>query len=74
VELALHQVDENGFVNLSGIATPGGHYTVARNDTSGVIRLVPVKVTTTAVKRDEPHITDPNSLDTDTPWIGDDPS
>ena len=49
MELALHKVDKSGFVNLSGIAAPDGHYTVHRNDTSGVIRLVPVKVTTTAV-------------------------
>lgn len=48
MELSLHQVDRNGFVNLAGIAEPDGHYTVARN-ASGVIRLSPVKVTTTAV-------------------------
>lgn len=48
MDLTLHVADENGFVNLDGIAVPGAWYTAARNDNSGVVRLTPVKVATTA--------------------------
>lgn len=57
MQFALYQVDENGFINLNGIAEPGQNFTVSRNDNSGVIRLVPIEVHTTKVAAKTP--TDP---------------
>lgn len=51
MELTLHVADDNGLINLGGIVPPGAHYTATRNDNTGVVRLVPVKVATTATKR-----------------------
>jgi hypothetical protein len=48
VDLTLYVADENGLINLDGIVPPGTHYTAARNENTGVVRLVPVKVATTA--------------------------
>lgn len=51
MELTLYVADEDGFINLAGIVPPGTHYTGARNPTTGVVRLVPVNVATTAAKQ-----------------------
>lgn len=66
MDLTLYVADENGLVNLAGIVPPGAHYTAARNENSGVVRLVPVKVATTAVKASS--IPEPESPDGATPW------
>lgn len=50
MDLTLHVADDNGFINLSGIVPPGAHFTAARNENTGVVRLVPVKVATTVVQ------------------------
>jgi len=50
VDLTLYVADEDGQINLDGIAPPGTHYTAARNDNTGVVRLTPVKVNTTTPK------------------------
>lgn len=50
MDLTLYVADENGLINLDGIVPPGAHYTAARNENTGVVRLVPVKVATTAVR------------------------
>lgn len=47
MQLQLHVADENGMINLGGIIPPGTHYTVARNENTGVVRLTPVHVATT---------------------------
>ena len=58
MELALFQADENGFVNLGGIVQPGTHFTVARN-AAGIVKLTPVKVTTTATVEQPTRQEDP---------------
>jgi len=58
VDLTLHVADENGFINLGGIVPPGAHYTATRNENTGVVRLVPVKVATTVVQTPAPVQTD----------------
>lgn len=50
MELILYVADEDGLINLGGIVPPGTHYTAARNENTGVVRLTPVKVATTAPK------------------------
>jgi hypothetical protein len=65
VDLTLHVADENGLINLGGIVPPGAHYTAARNENTGVVRLVPVKVATTVVQAPDP--VQANSPDTQ-PW------
>lgn len=62
MDLTLYVADENGLINLDGIAPPGAHYTAARNENTGVVRLVPVKVATTAVKPTAPQqeVVDPD--------------
>lgn len=61
MDLTLHVADENGMINLEGIVLPGAHYKAARNESTGVVRLVPVNVATTAVQA--PAVHDPyNSL------------
>jgi len=50
MELTLYRADDNGMINLSGIVPPGTHYTAARNENTGVVRLTPVKVATTAAQ------------------------
>ncbi len=57
MDLTLYVADENGLINLDGIVPPGAHYTAARNENTGVVRLVPVKVATTAVKTTAPKET-----------------
>ena len=54
MELILYVADEDGLINLGGIVPPGTHYTAARNENTGVVRLTPVKVATTAPKSAEP--------------------
>ena len=48
MDLTLHVADENGLINLDGVVPPGTHYTATRNENTGVVRLVPVKVATTS--------------------------
>lgn len=50
MELTLYVADEDGLINLDGIVPPGTHYTAARNENTGVVRLTPVKVATTTPK------------------------
>lgn len=66
MELTLHVADENGLINLAGVVPPGAHYTAARNENTGVVRLTPVKVATTATKTPSSVPADP-ALD-DEPW------
>lgn len=54
MKLALHVADENGMINLAGVVPPGTHYTVARNENTGVVRLTPVEVNTTAKRQQTP--------------------
>ena len=54
MELTLYVADADGMINLNGIVPPGTHYTAARNDNTGVVRLTPVRVATTAPKAAEP--------------------
>jgi hypothetical protein len=71
VDLTLHVADDNGLINLAGIVPPGAHYTAARNENTGVVRLTPVKVATTAVQLPAAA---PADAGDPTPWDGDDPS
>lgn len=66
MELVLHVVDEDGFVNLDGVAEPGTHYKAARNDETGVVRLTPVRVATTVRKQPAPAADDQPT--TEAPW------
>lgn len=50
MDLTLHVADADGVINLDGIAPPGTHYTAARNENTGVVRLTPVRVLTSASK------------------------
>lgn len=73
MELVLHVVDEEGFVNLAGVAEPGTHYTAARNENTGVVRLTPVKVATTVRKLHDPYNSLPLGVQvegqtTEAPW------
>ncbi len=69
MDLTLYVADDNGLINLAGIVPPGAHYTATRNENSGVVRLVPVKVATTAVKASGPGPDrEPESPDGPTPW------
>ena len=68
--LILFVADEDGFVNLGGIVKPGAHYTAARNENTGVVRLVPVKVATTTPQRFAP-VVEPSETEPsigETPW------
>ena len=68
MDLTLHVADDNGFINLGGIVPPGAHYTAARNENTGVVRLVPVKVATTVVMQTAtPVQTDDDTTETQ-PW------
>lgn len=69
MDLVLHVADENGRINLEGVIPPGAHYTAQRNENTGVVRLVPVKVATTAVQP-----TTASAGDTNVPWTADQPT
>ena len=66
MELVLHVADENGRINLEGVIPPGAHYTAQRNENTGIVRLVPVKVaTTTATPKSQTRDTVPVDVDDD---------
>lgn len=70
MDLTLHVADENGLINLGGVVPPGAHYTAARNENSGVVRLTPVKVATTAVRTASPAVAPTG----DAPWDDEQPN
>jgi hypothetical protein len=68
--LTIALADARGRLNLSGVAVPGQHYIVnveidADGERTGAVRLTPVNVATTAIKR-----TDPAALPEDEPLPG----
>lgn len=71
MELVLHVADENGRINLDGVVPPGTHYTATRNENSGVVRLVPVKVATTATPQRVTPVVEASESEPatgETPW------
>lgn len=70
MDLTLLVADEDGLINLKDLVDPGEHFTAARNENTGVVRLTPVKVTTTTPQRVSPVIepseTEPSTGET--PW------
>jgi hypothetical protein len=80
VDLTLYAVGASGRVNLGDLAKDVKFFTVSKPSEAdaapeGQLILTPVNVVAASGKRtaaeiDEPYVTDPNSLDTDTPWIG----
>lgn len=71
MDLVLHVADDNGLINLAGIVAPGAHFTVARNENTGVVRLTPVKVATTAAIQQPVPVVEPSETEPvtgTTPW------